>query len=505
MRPFELLLVLSSFTLLLTVRCSGRLGQRMAWGAGLASAALVALQLALEGYRWPLIPVYMVTGSLIPILLFKVFRTRARFRLPRPVAFSGYAVAVMLLGVSVALLSFFPVFHFAKPNGAYEAGTMTFHFTDERREEMHTASAADHRELVVQIWYPAVPADRQETGHLFPESEDSFNRMMSSFAEKMHVPAFVLDYWKYIRTNSYVEADPRQDAAPYPVVILSHGMGTSRLLHTSQAEQLASHGYMVVAPDHTYNTMATAFPDGRVTGFEEPFSASGFFDTAPSTGAVWSQDVDFIIDQLELLHDGTISSPLQGTIDLNRIGMMGHSFGGATAFEAVYSNPRIKAGINMDGALYNPDNKGTLPKPFLFMEAEDFMARKRQIEQMNETITDEELKKMYLTREILHGLKTQYSLIDRVAQQGATLVYIEGAAHYNFTDFPLFSNLLRYTGMAGDLKGTRGADIINQYVLDFFNKHLKGTGGKLLQGPSAEYPEVKFPYLSERQKRPMGQ
>nr|WP_275100745.1 dienelactone hydrolase family protein [Paenibacillus dendritiformis] len=105
-----------------------------------------------------------------------------------------------------------------------------------------------------------------------------------------------------------------------------------------------------------------------------------------------------------------MSSPLQGKNDLNRIGMMGHSFGGATAFEAIYANPRVKAGINMDGALYDVEDKGTLPKPFLFMEAEDFMARKRQIEQINEkTITDEELSKMYLTREMLHGLKTQYA------------------------------------------------------------------------------------------------
>nr|WP_197253813.1 hypothetical protein [Paenibacillus dendritiformis] len=81
---------------------------------------------------------------------------------------------------------------------------------------------------------------------------------------------------------------------------------------------------------------------------------------------------------------------------------------------------------------------------------------------------------------------------------------IEGAAHYNFTDFPLFSGLLRYIGMAGDIKGERGADIIHRYVLDFFNKHLKGNGGKLLQGPSSEYPEVKFPYLSDPQMRPAG-
>ncbi|MNH40751.1 hypothetical protein D3C79_1021140 [compost metagenome] len=74
------------------------------------------------------------------------------------------------------------------------------------------------------------------------------------------------------------------------------------------------------------------------------------------------------------------------------------------------------------------------------------------------------------------------------------MIVVEGASHYNFTDLQLFTEMLDFTGMTGSIKGERGAGLINAYVLEFFDKHLKGTGsGELLKEPSPLYPEVKFP------------
>lgn len=72
------------------------------------------------------------------------------------------------------------------------------------------------------------------------------------------------------------------------------------------------------------------------------------------------------------------------------------------------------------------------------------------------------------------------------------MIYVEGTEHFNFTDLQFYSPLIKLTGITGDIDGKRGSWIVDQYVLDFFNKHLKGTGGNLVQGPSDMYPEVKF-------------
>ncbi|MCY8267008.1 hypothetical protein MOD14_15190 [Bacillus haynesii] len=175
---------------------------------------------------------------------------------------------------------------------------------------------------------------------------------------------------------------------------------------------------------------------------------------------------------------------------MDNIGMMGHSFGGATAFNAAYSNPGIKAGINMDGSLYNVNGKQAISKPFLFMESSSFMNIKNKA--LSGKISDEEIKNSGLTKEefnkMIEERKKEYKIIDQ-----ASMVYIEETEHYNFTDLQLYSKLLKQLGMTGDIDGARSADIVNRYVLDFFNKHLKGTGGGLISKPNPSYPEVKFP------------
>lgn len=78
---------------------------------------------------------------------------------------------------------------------------------------------------------------------------------------------------------------------------------------------------------------------------------------------------EFVIDQIEKLNSGAIESQFQGRIDLNHMGAMGHSFGGATAFNTTYLDHRIKAGINMDGSLYEVENRDVIKKPFMFIRS----------------------------------------------------------------------------------------------------------------------------------------
>ncbi|UYO07394.1 MULTISPECIES: hypothetical protein [Paenibacillus] len=53
---------------------------------------------------------------------------------------------------------------------------------------------------------------------------------------------------------------------------------------------------------------------------------------------------------------------LEWMMDMERIGIMGHSFGGATAFDASYTDDRLKAGIDMDGTVCGSTMKFTQSK-----------------------------------------------------------------------------------------------------------------------------------------------
>jgi len=392
--------------------------------------------------------------------------------------YSLSTLIVILLVATTLLSAYLPVFDLPKPDGPEKVGTQTFHFTDQNRDEVLTEDQSDKRELMVQVWYPTENINNNKRDTLFPNDKEMFKKYIQSFSASLKLPEFVLNYWKYSRTNSYENVEIIPSATPYPVVLLSHGMGTSRVLQASQAENLAIHGFIVVTIDHTYSTFATLFPDGRVTGYTTKMTT---IDDRKEIGDIWTKDVEFVINQIEKLNSGAIESQFKGKMDLNNVGTMGHSFGGATAFNATYLDHRIKAGVNMDGSLNEVEDREDINKPFMFIRSgsfEDWLANFEK-----DRNSDDEVTKF---------LSDELHIMKNVIEHGGDVIYIDGTQHFNFTDLQFYSELVKLSGITGDINGKRGSNIVNQYVLDFFNKQLKGTGGDLMEGPNENYPEVKF-------------
>ncbi|WP_268594826.1 alpha/beta hydrolase [Paenibacillus alvei] len=77
------------------------------------------------------------------------------------------------------------------------------------------------------------------------------------------------------------------------------------------------------------------------------------------------------------MNAGHISSPLTGTIDMDKT-VMGHSFGGATAFNVLNINGRVSAAVNMDGSLYELDMNPLSSKPAMFLKADKLAEMKEQ-------------------------------------------------------------------------------------------------------------------------------
>lgn len=496
MRSLELMLTIICMLLLVHL-FSYKLTKLTGAVVSAASGVALFMQLIIEGYRWQMLFVYCVTVISINVVMLRRRNTPTRDKTKSPLAYICYLLMGGLIVISIGLSVYLPVFNLPTPTGTDKVGTQIFYFKDESRDETFTDDPADKRELMVQIWYPAGQTKGSKESPLFPEDKKVFKKFIAAYAEPLNLPPFVLDYWKYMKSNSYEDAEVKASETPYPVIILNHGMGTGRLLHASQAENLASHGYVVVAIDHTYNTAATVFPDGHVTSFNTDEKMDMDRNTSSNLLLeVWTQDVEFVLKQMKELNSGGIQSRFNGKLDMGNIGVMGHSFGGATAFNAYDSISELKAGVDLDGSLFNLDSKYEITKPFMFIQSEDFIKIQ---ENSSKEISDQELTKMNLTREelikLIDNMHKENDIINQVIQHGGTLIDIKGTAHYNFTDFQLYSSLLNLMGMTGEIEGSRGAYIVNQYVLDFFDKHLKGTGGQLLEGPSPDFPEVEFPQI----------
>ena len=481
MRLYEILLAFSCFALLISTLFTHKLPRLNGIVASTISMSILTLHLWQEGYRWQMFGVYSLTIVVTGSLCWKSIRSSSTFNLWKSVRYTLFGLSCVVITLTVLLSSCLPVFQLPKLEGPYQVGTFAMSLTDEGREEIYTENGGDKRKILVQFWYPAQVDNVQKTVPVFPEDPKmlaSYKKGLSSF---IRLPEPIFDYWKYIRSNAYEEAAVQPTSVPYPLIIINHGMGTTRLLHVSQAEQLASHGYIVTSIDHPYSTVATAFSDGTNTDYRTTFNMDNFYTVGKSIGTVWTEDVNFVIRQLDGLNTGHMPSPLTGAINMDKIGVMGHSFGGATAFNVLNTNPRVKAAVNMDGSLYELDINRLADKPALFLKADKFTEMKEQ--QRKGLITDTKMSSI---------IAQELAIMEKVKQHGGSIIQLEGAKHYNFTDLQLYSNLLQYAGITGTIYGYRGSSVVNHYVLDFFNKNLKGTGGALMKGASSEYPEVTF-------------
>ncbi|MBY8998250.1 MAG: acetylhydrolase, partial [Candidatus Thorarchaeota archaeon] len=56
----------------------------------------------------------------------------------------------------------------------------------------------------------------------------------------------------------------------------------------------------------------------------------------------------------------------------------------------------------------------------------------------------------------------------------------------------IWTPILRSFGLLGSIDGYRMLDILNSYILAFFNEHINSITSPLLDGPSLDYPEVLF-------------
>ncbi|XGV97678.1 MAG: alpha/beta hydrolase family protein [Leptolyngbya sp. BL-A-14] len=367
--------------------------------------------------------------------------------------------------------------------GPYPVGSTFYHLVDHRRNDIYD-STSTKRELMIYVWYPshALPGETIPAPY---QDEAVVKEIRRAYAKSLGLKAdtFVKLLCHSVQTHTTAQAPFATVQTRYPLLIFSHGFGVPPKLDTSLLEQLASHGYVVVSLSHTYD-VPTLFPDGQVIKQSSRFhfrssnqaEIKPIFDEAVD---VRSRDVSFVLDELTSLNISDPQGILTHHLDLDRVGILGHSLGGATAAETMLLDRRFKAGINLDGIMYGTafaqGTKDGLDRPFMLVNHE------------GQTL-DPALKSL------------QMSFYEKLKANGYHLI-IKGTKHMTFTDLPLIFPLLKANS---DLKPQQAQDafgaidphraemIVTAYALAFFDKYLNKQKEPLLSGASADYPEVQF-------------
>ena len=357
-----------------------------------------------------------------------------------------------------------------EPTGSCPVGTTSLHLIDTDRPDPWAAGVTA-RELMVSLWYPAVPSDGRPAPYMTPAESE----LQLTARGITGVPP---DGLSTVRTNAVSDARPTGTQRSLPLVVLSPGFTGPRSALTALAEDLASHGYVVAGIDHTYESFATAFPDGRITTCLARQNPR--LDRAEKVAAGRAADVSFVLGELTGAHP---ASPGAALIDSSRIGMAGHSAGGAAAIPAMLADSRILAGIDMDGATNAPIPDDGLSRPFLFLGKQS-----NYTPGSGGAVTPG-------TRDwkLLRGAVSTWERDWKLLTGWKRWLLVAGAVHASFTDLALLADQIGID-IGASVSGARSLDITRAYIRAFFDQHLRGRPQALLDQPSPRYPEVTFAF-----------
>lgn len=457
MRPLESALTVIVLAALYWPVVTGRRWRR-GWMAGLLVVADLA-QWIFEGFRWQLVPLHLgVVALAIDDVGWEDRRVRGFRRLRRG------ALGIMGSGLMVLLPLSLPVPTLPAPSGPFQVATQTFVLAEPDVEEPYGDSPGGTRLIPVQVWYPAkVPPDAEPLPWL-----PDFDAVAPALAEEQGFPGFFLDHTRDVRSHSYPVGEFY--SGTIPVIVYSHGWTGFRGIALNQVESLASHGFMVLAPDHTYGAVAAAFPDGRVVPLDpaalpdpEEVPADEYDAAATELVGTFAGDITAIVDALAEGVDGPFGE-VAAHADVGTLGVYGHSTGGGAAVRFCLTDERCSAVLGLDPWVEPiPDRivAKELQIPSLFMRSDGWRG----------TPNDGRLR----------GL----------AERSPSISYwigIEGADHNDFVITPVFSPVASLLGLKGPIPAHRVIPIIDDYLVGFFDRYLFEMGGAVLDEPPP--PEV---------------
>src|SRR5882762_1374929 len=284
-------------------------------------------------------------------------------------------VAIVLLAVVgiAVLLGFMWLDHTQEttlptPTGPFAVGRTQYVWSDTTHSDP-LAPPETNRELLAWIWYPAAPRQSSQMvdDYLPAPWRTAFEHQSGVLFGK-----FLTRDLSRVHAHSIRDAEVSPQQGSYPVALMRTGGATLATDYTALAEDLATHGYVVVGFDAPYRSWVAVLPDGRVITRApqndlDLVGGAQADQLANKLTQAWTTDTGFALDQLERLNTSDPSGRFLGRLDMQRVGVFGHSLGGATALQFCHDDSRCKAGIDVDGVVMGSVSREGVTQPFMFL------------------------------------------------------------------------------------------------------------------------------------------
>ncbi|WP_099469619.1 alpha/beta hydrolase family protein [Konateibacter massiliensis] len=377
-------------------------------------SVLAAVKVLDFSFRWQALLLVLAIRSIWAVICLVRRAQEKQYRTVKTIAVTVFQL--FFIGAATVPAIIFPTYSGFSPTGSYEIETAVFTWEDESRVETFETDGSN-RNVTVQFWYPKT------------EGEETF-----------------------------------------PLIIFSHGAFGYRQSNYSTYAELVSHGYVICSIDHTYHAFFTKQTDGQVITVNPEFIQSVFrinedgisedeiFAITREWMELRSNDMNFVLDTIKKKTENSAEDAFT-KIDLSKIGIMGHSLGGATAVTVGRQRNDIDAVIDLDGTMLGEElscennvytiNEEPYPIPLLCIDTTDHYEE-------GLTYGDQYVNSVVLNNGI-----------------DAREIHFNQAGHLNFTDLPIFSPFLASLLGTGEIDSSDCIQTMNRVILNYYNHYLK--------------------------------
>lgn len=375
-------------------------------------------------FAWWLLGVLLGVQAVWGILVLALKKGNAEVRRSKTIfLFIG---KVFLIGMVMAPNLVFPSYEPINTTGRFSVSTKSFTLTDKSRNEQFTKDVGDKRKVTIQFWYPSE-----------------------------------------LSGQGIVSAEDR-----YPLVIFSHGAFGLRSSNYSTYQELAGNGYVVVSIDHTYHSFMTKQEDGKTIFTNMDFmndamkaqngdlDANDIYQLEQEWMELRTEDIAFVLEYIKEKSASEKGDSVFQIIDLQHIGLFGHSLGGAAAAQIGREDDDVDAVIVIDGTMLGEiagikNDEYILtdvpyPKPILNLYNE---------KHFEEAVENPDYANWAAHKNALNSYQ----------------VVIKRSGHMNFTDLPIVSPYLANLLGTGNVDARECIETTNKVILQFFDRYLKSS------------------------------
>jgi dienelactone hydrolase len=387
-----------------------------------------------------------------------------------------------------------------QPSGTFGVGRVAFDWIDPNRSADMTDDRGPHAELMVYVWYPTEAPSKEVHGILFPGAReiDSASGVSNSLKAKLFGGNWPLVVSGVITSHAENSAPIAKKSKTFPVVLFSPGAFGASFQYSSAIEDLVSHGYIVAAIEHTSEVFGVIFRDRKVHVYSPARIPKQAMPPPGSTKEeyeikleewyrhnvdVRAADISFVLDKVtELNRSSSAFSQFSRRLDLDHVGVIGHSRGGWAAIVACRRDERLRACVNEDG---NAGGQGLqypgapLPKqPILYIEVSPVL----------KPGTSEDdwivLKQLHLTAE--EWVRQWHEMVNeefRMFPAGGYFVELStpDLEHYSFSD-ELYLQAAREGVKEKEEVALRNLHLTQNISRTFLDETLKSDKAAALQG-----------------------